>query len=63
MPLVMIGLALQTGVAALAVFLLLEGNWLRTATGLQLSLLTRLFAIAVIVLLLVGSYDEVTAFR
>jgi hypothetical protein len=63
MPLVMIGLALQTGVAALAVFLLLEGTWLRTATGLQLSLLTRVFAIAVIVLLLVGTFDEVTAYR
>jgi len=62
MPLAMIGLAVQTGVAALAVFLLLDGSWLRATTGLQLSLPARVLAIAVIVLLLVGTYDEITTY-
>jgi hypothetical protein len=62
MPFVMIGLAVQTGVAALAVFLLLEGRWLQTATGMQIPLPARVLAIAVIVLLLVGSYDEITTY-
>ena len=62
MPVILIGLALQTAVTALAVLLLLEGEWLRAATGLQLPLLARLLAVTVIVLLLVGSYDEITTY-
>ncbi|HEV8639261.1 MAG TPA: hypothetical protein VG370_34060 [Chloroflexota bacterium] len=62
MPVILIGLALQTAVTALAVLLLLEGEWLRAATGLQLPLLARLLVVTVIVLLLVGSYDEVTTY-
>lgn len=62
MPVILIGLALQTAVTALAVLLLLEGEWLRAATGLQLPLLARLLVVTAIVLLLVGSYDEITTY-